>query len=386
MPTPSKSNPRTIGLDILRCCAILPVLIYHTPLSHAALEQFGFIGVEIFFSLSGFLVMQMIVERFDRMRTADAFVSFLLNRWMRTFPLYFLFVGIHIWISTSIGRLDPGGWRVPESFSVLPDVRPFLTFTQNLLDGGKAWNHGWFGVSWSLSVEEWFYLLVPGLFLVFRKCDFARSAVRILLFVIVASLAARTARFLSTGAGDFDDLFRRVALLRLDAFCYGGLVFFAMASMPGLMKSLAKPLAYIGSMGLLFAFAQGPEPGPLTLFGCVLYFALAPASVAVMIPFFVHMKIGTRWLAVVATFVSVRTYALYLCHMPVMLGFVLATGPFTLGSLPMLLVVHLLVADLLYRLIERPILAMRPHAVRSGGIGHPDTQAKPGAKSGLLRA
>ncbi len=382
MPTSSKSHQRNVGLDVLRCCAILPVLIYHTPLSHAALEQLGYIGVEIFFSLSGFLVMQMIAERFDRMRSADAFVSFLLNRWMRTFPLYFLFVGIHIWISKSVAGADPMAMRVAESFSVLPDVRPFLTFTQNLLTGGKAWNYGWFGVSWSLSVEEWFYLLVPGLFLVFRRHDFARAAVRILLLVIVASLAARMGRFATTDAGDFDDLFRRAALLRLDAFCYGGLVFFAMTSMPGLLKSLAKPLAYLGTMGLLFAFAHGPEPGPLTLFGSVVYFALAPASVAVMIPFFVHMKIGMRWLAQLATFVSIRTYALYLCHMPVMLGFVMATGPFTVVSLPILLAVHVVVADLLYRVIERPILAMRPQAVRPAAIGHPDAPVK----SGLLRA
>lgn len=87
---------RNVGLDILRCCAILPVVVYHTSLPWAPLEQWGFIGVEVFFALSGFLIAQMIAERFDGIGSANALLRFLVNRWMRTLPLYFLALAAYV--------------------------------------------------------------------------------------------------------------------------------------------------------------------------------------------------------------------------------------------------------------------------------------------------
>ena len=180
---------RNIGLDLLRAAAIVSVVVYHSALPFAPLEQWGFLGVEAFFALSGFLILQMIAERFDGIRSIAALKAFLINRWLRTLPLYYLFLAVNVAISSTYATLNPRDVKVIGTFARVPDLVPFLFFTQNLSDGGGA--AGWFGASWTLGVEEWFYLGLPLIVFAFRKQALTRTIAIAAGMIIVASLAAR---------------------------------------------------------------------------------------------------------------------------------------------------------------------------------------------------
>ena len=141
---------RQAGLDIFRSIAILVVVLGHgLPLLQAANTAFPYIplpdGVEMFFVLSGFLIGQILlrVPVFD----TTNLLHFWSRRWLRTLPAYYVILILNIVLSKVhlIGSsADAITWH-------------FWVFTQNL-----AWHfQGFFWESWSLAVEEWFYLLFP---------------------------------------------------------------------------------------------------------------------------------------------------------------------------------------------------------------------------------
>lgn len=96
-------NDRKIGLDFLRCLAIAMVLLSHVGSLAAALWPgilfrgfLGFLGVEIFFVLSGFLIGGILFRQDAYLAGSRGLIAFYLRRWFRTLPNYYLF-----WLSTS---------------------------------------------------------------------------------------------------------------------------------------------------------------------------------------------------------------------------------------------------------------------------------------------
>jgi len=158
-----KSDARILELDGIRGLAILMVLVCHffqnqmatlrTPaaiyLSKALSLTWS--GVDLFFVLSGFLICGIL---FDKRDSPDFFKTFYLRRTCRIFPLYFLVLGIFILLA---GRIS-----VPLLFDNAMPLWTYATFTQNFAmipyTEGTAY---WLGATWSLAVEEQFYLLLP---------------------------------------------------------------------------------------------------------------------------------------------------------------------------------------------------------------------------------
>ena len=131
-------------------------------------EPFGILGsfgVEIFFVLSGFLIGQLIVKEVLRPPSAQGLVRFWVRRWFRTLPPYFLVLFLR--------RFEghPLHWKL-------------FVFLQNF-DPPVA---GSFPVSWSLAVEEWFYLLTPLVLLAVARLSRARFPKA--FFITCGSIAA----------------------------------------------------------------------------------------------------------------------------------------------------------------------------------------------------
>ncbi len=155
---PMKYNP---ALDGLRTIAVLLVLLLHTthrlPVPTAGgdyllytLLQCGWIGVDIFFVLSGFLITGILLSQ-RHVPVREYFQVFYARRSLRIFPLYFAV--------TLIG-LALLKWLLHLGTSI--DWAAILTYTQNLVWIFKPTKiNNWFGHTWSLAVEEHFYLLWP---------------------------------------------------------------------------------------------------------------------------------------------------------------------------------------------------------------------------------
>ncbi len=135
-------SSRVFGLDLLRALAIAFVFIVHGlgPLkSHLPwwagfLGHGGFYGVELFFVLSGFLIGTIIVRSGLKMQSGSNVLVFYSRRWLRTFE------------PVLRHRTLPAA-----------DIVRHGAFLANFF----GFHMNFFGESWSLAVEEWFYLLFP---------------------------------------------------------------------------------------------------------------------------------------------------------------------------------------------------------------------------------
>lgn len=168
-PSPSSFASRDPNLDLLRASAIAAVMFFHVaqfwPVANPVvnkLAQLGQFGVELFFVLSGWLIGGLYWR--ERQETGDVDLRrFWYRRWLRTLPPYF--VGLALtYAAVWAGR------RQPFDFG-------YLVFVQNYYP-----RIPFFVVSWSLCVEEQFYLLLPLLLLLFIRL----RALPLLLLIAVA--------------------------------------------------------------------------------------------------------------------------------------------------------------------------------------------------------
>lgn len=153
-PEPLSPAPeaRQDGLDVLRALAILPVLLFHAPekvffalpeaLQHAT--RFGWMGVDLFFVLSGYLIGRQVFSARAEAPLGTQLRTFWVKRWTRTLPLYFVVLGTYAFIKPWMfgAPFVGGGWHYA---LFLQNYGPLRDFVQ----------------SWSLCVEEHFYLVLP---------------------------------------------------------------------------------------------------------------------------------------------------------------------------------------------------------------------------------
>lgn len=150
-PPGADGSQRLPGLDLVRALAIAWVMLYHASIlwhvpGDSWIVRFGWMGVDLFFVLSGFLIAGQLLRPWAR-GAAPNYPRFITRRLLRTIPAYLVVLALY--------------FRVPwlrDGLEIQP-LWQFLTFTQNLfLDATprKVFSH-----VWSLCVEEQFYLVFP---------------------------------------------------------------------------------------------------------------------------------------------------------------------------------------------------------------------------------
>jgi peptidoglycan/LPS O-acetylase OafA/YrhL len=137
---------RLPGLDGLRALSILLVLASHAGAAGSAL---GWLGVNIFFVISGFLITMLLLREQDRTGRLDL-RRFYQRRALRILPVFYLYIGV-VALARAAGWLH-FGWQE--------------LLAPSLFAGNLVSRHGWvLGHFWSLSAEEQFYLLWPAVLL-----------------------------------------------------------------------------------------------------------------------------------------------------------------------------------------------------------------------------
>ena len=162
------------SLDGLRCLSIVAVIWHHAGVSEPSIpiSTRGFLGVDMFFVLSGFLIVTLLLREREQ-RGSIALRSFYARRALRIFPLYYAVV---------CGLVAALLFIRPESRMAEPFFRelPFhLTYTSNWIEVTTV-----LGIGWSLAAEEQFYFAWPPI-----ERFLARFVVPILLLVIAVNQA-----------------------------------------------------------------------------------------------------------------------------------------------------------------------------------------------------
>ena len=211
----TSSNPapaRLPTLDGLRAIAILLVVPHNLNLmvtfggvAHlfvSALHR-GWIGVQLFFVLSGFLITGILLDARD---APDYYRSFFVRRVLRIFPLYYTTLLVLFVLLPALGLL-------PSSFK--RDAMVELSHWAYFSNWYGAFHPGEAAVShfWSLAVEEQFYLLWP--FVIHRRS--AEWVMRLCFAIAAASLSLRVAMLLTGTPGIYTFL-----ATRMDALALGG--------------------------------------------------------------------------------------------------------------------------------------------------------------------
>src|SRR5438477_7427472 len=168
---------RQPGLDLLRALAIIVVVVYHAALFGFKLpgriDRFGWIGVDLFFVLSGYLIGGQLLAPLARDQSIRL-GRFFVRRALRIMPAYFVVLAIYFLLPA---------WREYPDMS--QSLWKFLLSVQNIaLHGGTAFSH-----AWSLAVEDQFYLALPFLLLfLYRR---PRAAILVPCLIVVGGIALR---------------------------------------------------------------------------------------------------------------------------------------------------------------------------------------------------
>lgn len=143
------------GLDGVRAIAFLMVFLLHTDYFY-----FGWVGVQLFFVLSGFLITDILLRMKERFGAKDFFKKFYGRRFLRIFPLYYLYLLIIFIVTVIVIRY---GYRVAYMERTQEHLPYALAYVYNFFNASSAYDgETWLiGHLWSLSVEEQFYLVWP---------------------------------------------------------------------------------------------------------------------------------------------------------------------------------------------------------------------------------
>jgi peptidoglycan/LPS O-acetylase OafA/YrhL len=332
-PSPAaEEHDRLPALDGLRGIAVLLVMVYHfsygwyfsaSPVdaAYARVSALGWMGVDLFFVLSGFLITGILHDSRER---AGYFSSFYARRFLRIFPLYYVFVLLVLPGAAHLLASDPSravaalhaksGWYLGYAVNFMLALR-----------GGWSAAVLYTGHLWSLAVEEQFYFVWPPLVLLLSR----RALIRTSAVLVAVALLARVAMRLG-GAGEVATYV--LPFGRMDALLLGALVALAvreLGSVAPLARHAPRVLAVSGTVAaatLAWAPARmswsSPAVQTVGLTAIAVFFA-ALLVTAVAAPE------ASRWGRVLRA-PSLRTfgkysYALYILH-PLVLAVLQANG------------------------------------------------------------
>lgn len=174
-----------LGFNGIRAFAAIAVVLTHLGfykfiqengwLSESFIRSInGSSGVQVFFVLSGFLITSLLIE--EKKNSAISLFNFYIRRSLRIFPLYFILL-------FSVFLFHVVGQNVTNFKSLMFAGVFFYNFIP------KAWYSAVLGHTWSLAVEEHFYLLWPFVFITFSK-DFKKLSLVLLVCFLLSLIAA----------------------------------------------------------------------------------------------------------------------------------------------------------------------------------------------------
>ncbi|TCJ17629.1 acyltransferase [Flaviaesturariibacter flavus] len=364
---PVAGSSPVFGLDLMRALAILLVLVAHShffwPGSYHGQQWFfgatAFWGVELFFVLSGFLIGRILLRLFEEDVSAASLRVFWMRRWLRTLPNYYLALIVYLLFYN----------RVQAGFSPAAHWTYFL-FLQNLVTPIPEF----FIVTWSLTVEEWSYLLLPLLLLLAARLGGRNRHLAILGLLTAGSLLLRFIYLQQHPAIPWETGLRRIAVFRFDAIATGVLAAYCSLRFAAAWRRLPVACFLAGLSGVLvltllfrteLAHLGEPARSPLL----ALFFTGASGFLALLLPLASDRRRGAPApVGSVVNWISRISYSLYLWHSLLFYLAAYALSRFGAGYRPLALLatwlLTLAVATVVFYGFEQPILRWRDRRFR----------------------
>lgn len=298
-----KTSSRVMQLDFVRGIAILLVIDHHAlflptdniiaKANHFAGIRIGWMGVDLFFVLSGFLVGGLLVQ--ELIRTGNIEVGrFLVRRMMKIWPAYYVYI----------------------VFQILVRRHPLHSFLwQNTLNiqnyVGTSLSH-----TWSLAVEEHFYLLLPLILLrIYNRHQLRAYMEPILIAACVAVLCIRIVTFPMLGALHI----QWETHTRLDSLLFGVLLSYILYASRDRFDRLLRQRVVLGILSVaVFAIAMllggGDTPYMSTLGYTVNYLGFGALTLLI---YGYHGRLVHTRLFRVISWIGTYSYGIYLWHLSV---------------------------------------------------------------------
>jgi len=279
---------------------------------------------------------------------------FLMRRWMRTIPPYVVAL---ICASVLLGELGSA------------DFFRYLFYVQNLCE--QANHDDYFSIAWSLSVEEWFYLVFPAIIFVISillaRRDIGTTFTAAVLFIATITVV----RTLYGPLDDWGAGLRRVVIFRIDSIAYGFLLYVtihrARRNILGQLPMLAVFASLLLSIALaLWLTLEIDHTGSAAAKHILPFMAVLLGATAIMLAvkvehrFQLHPRLSNCGL-----FLGRVSYSIYLFHIifVMVLAAALASAPLML-QFALYLFVMLVFSTLFFAGFERPILRARPRYMK----------------------
>lgn len=290
---------RAIELDFLRGIAIIAVMGYHfrsvdpgstvVSIAQYPFTHFGREGVNLFFTLSGFLVGGLLLRQYAEDGAIDA-RRFIVRRIFKIWPAYYVLIAFH-----AMTRRHP-----LDSFLVQN-----LTHLQNYLGTSIS-------QTWSLAVEEHFYLLLPAVLLVFSRWRIGARAMLAMLGAVC--LFVLVIRIVAVGDGRLEAAFAYTQY-RIDSLLAGVMLAVVYWMMPELYRRLARRTPMLVAIVVLLAAWLGFGTSHTALDESIGYTIQSVGFVALIVLMLEHARAlrRMRWFRGVA-WIGVYSYGIYLWH------------------------------------------------------------------------
>lgn len=311
-PLDNGDHNRIYGLDILRALAILTVIYDHGSFllgTRVNIRYYTSIclgdGVTMFFVLSGFLIGNILLAKsMETESTMRKLLHFWLRRWFRTLPAYYLVLCvISIICLFEQSPLPSNYWY-------------YWIFSQNILTPHPLF----FPEAWSLTVEEWFYFLVPLIvFLCIARQRFTsrRRAFLVFLLVGIVGITAYRIEFAAThditNIATWDSFLRKIVFTRLDSIGFGLMGAYLVSYHQRSWNAYKSQLLWLGVMVCLFNHFEADWLENM-LYKKYFEFSVAPIGVLLLLPFLNSIKIGSGCIYRFITLISKISYSMYLLH------------------------------------------------------------------------
>ncbi|MBK8425663.1 MAG: acyltransferase [Lewinellaceae bacterium] len=358
------------GLDGLRAIAFLIIFGFHT-----GYLPFGWMGVQIFFVFSGFLITGILLRMKANLSPGGYFLKFYARRFFRIFPLYYFYL---LLIFTAATLMLTISYKPKFMGAVVNQIEYAVLYVYNFYSAHQAFNSSrLLDHLWSLSVEEQFYVFWPLLIFFVNE----KHLKKLFLAGIIAGPVFRLAIFLIYQSG-YVEAFRdpvsmpvyTLPFSHVDAFALGAYI--TRFSIPNARKQLAYLSLAVPLVGFITQFAvNGSFESFLTLgyevtlpiaYQYIWAYTLLNYWFVVLIYCVVYEGLFVEildWAPL--NYLGKISYGLYIYHFPLiwLVGLIREHGVSEETARPIILIgsfaATVIVASLSYYILERPFLKLK---------------------------